>query len=146
MLWIFLFILVISDGFKMERKSSLQTTSDFCNSKITEAILEEITVHGIFRTQLHMKIHNLYWSMKHQIRKWLYLDRTPHSKLKKVCTCTVTRDGSEHMLAQCLLGARSFWWCLCSGFEVWAHARTRSCSGLMLEEYSASIKGSLNGI
>ena len=46
------------------------------------------------------------------------------------------RDGSEHMLARC----SPFWWC--SGFGVRAHARTHSCLGLMLGEYSVSIKGS----
>ena len=33
----------------MERISSIQTTSDFCNSKIEEAIFEEITVRDIFK-------------------------------------------------------------------------------------------------
>ena len=50
-----------------------------------------------------------------------------------------SRDWSEHMLARCSLGTRCFWWCSGSGFGVRAHARTRSCSGLMLGEYSASI-------
>ena len=51
---------VISDGFKIERKSSFLLTSHFFKSKITEAILEKITVRGIFQTRLHIEIHKLY--------------------------------------------------------------------------------------
>ena len=31
----------------------------FFNSKITEAILEEITVRGMFKTKFHFESHNL---------------------------------------------------------------------------------------
>ena len=54
------------------------------------------------------------------------------------------RDGSEHMLARRSLGA----WCFLKVLGFWSLSTcsARSCSGLMLEEYSASIKGSLNSI
>ena len=54
----------------MERKSSLRQSSNFSTSKITEAILEKITVRDIFQTQLHIEIHKLYWTTKRQVRKW----------------------------------------------------------------------------
>ena len=61
--------LVISDVFKMERKSSTKTSSDFFNSKITEAILEEITDHFIIRTYFLIKLWNLWLHRKCQVRK-----------------------------------------------------------------------------
>ena len=42
--------LVISDGLKMERKSSMKQASDFFKSKITEAKLEEFKLQNNFRT------------------------------------------------------------------------------------------------
>ena len=61
--------LVISDNFKMERKSPNQTSSVFFNSKITEAILEEITDHFIIRTYFLIKLWNLWLHRRRQVRK-----------------------------------------------------------------------------
>ena len=77
-------ILVISVVFKMERKSSLRQSSNFSLSKITEAILEKITVRGIFQTQLHIEIHKLYWTSKHQVRKWHCLRYIIYEKIYKM--------------------------------------------------------------
>ena len=52
------------------------------------------------------------------------------------------RDGSEHMLARCSV----FLKVLVLGFWSLSTCSARSCSGLMLEEYLVSIKGSLNSI
>ena len=72
--------LVISDVFKMERKSSTQTSLDFFNSKITEAILKEITNHFIIRTYFLIKIWNLYDNLRQHVRKRHYLvDTVPKS-------------------------------------------------------------------
>ena len=69
-------IYVISVVFIMERKSSFWRPSDFCNSKITEAILEEITVRGMFITKFHFESHNLCWGTRLQVRKGHYLTTT----------------------------------------------------------------------
>ena len=63
----------------MERISSLRTTSDFSNSKITEAILEEITVREIFKTQFHIESHNLCLETRQKVRNGHYLCHTPKS-------------------------------------------------------------------
>ena len=75
--------LVVSDDFKMERKSSLQSTSVFCDSKITRAILEEITDCSIIRTYFHIENLNLWFHPRHQVRKGHYLmknylEKCPH--------------------------------------------------------------------
>ena len=59
----------------MERKSSLQMTSDFLNSKITEAILEEITDCSIIRTYFLIDFWKLWVNSRYQIRKGHYLVR-----------------------------------------------------------------------
>ena len=63
------------------------------------------------------------------------------------------RDRSKHMLARRTLGACSvlaqclvFFMVLLLRFWSLSTCSARSCSDLMLEEYSASIKGSLNSI
>ena len=53
-------ISVISDVFKMERKSSFWRPSDFCNSKIRQEFLRIITARAIIRTYFCIKIRKLY--------------------------------------------------------------------------------------